>query len=138
MRFRRRAIVTGIAITILAAQPAVAWAGTQVSGSYLTYLLDGTPRNSGTYAGSTGGRIRVCADQVGSAVGFGGSIAYIKRDISGLPDTTNSSLIVEGGRSYSCSSYTSSSSGAQYYTRVQPSVESGGNSKTGYARAERP
>jgi hypothetical protein len=60
----------------------------------------------------------VCADQVGSVVGAGGSIAQIKRDITGFPDATNSSIIVEGGRPYSCSSYTSSSSNDNYYTRV--------------------
>jgi hypothetical protein len=81
----------------------------------------------------------VCADQVGSVVGAGGSIAQIKRDITGFPDTTNSSIIVEGGRPYSCSSYTSSSSNDNYYTRVFPSFEPpGGNSKNRYARAERP
>lgn len=138
MKTRRPTIGTVVALTILSAQPAVAWAGTQVSGSYLSYKTDFTTRESARYAGPTGGQIRLCADQEGAVVGQGGSLAYIKRDNSGVPDTTNSSMTVEGGRPYTCTGYTSSSSNAKYYTRVQSSSDGGAAGYNGYARAERP
>lgn len=137
MKTRQSTIGTAVVITVLAAQPAIAWAGTQITNSYISYKTDLTVRNSSLYAGPTGGQIRVCADQQGTLVGQGGSLAYIKRKNTGLPDTTNSSMTVEGGRAYACSGYTSSSSNAQYYTRVQSSFDGGGNF-TGYARAEKP
>jgi hypothetical protein len=137
MKTRRAKIGTAVMITLLAAQPAAAWAASTVSGSYRSYLTDGKSRDSDNYAGPTGGRIRLCADQQGSVTGLGGSIAWIKRDVSGLPDTTNSSMIVEGGNPPECTDYTSSSSNAHYYTKVLASVDHGGD-YTGWAKAEKP
>ena len=137
MKTRRSKIGTAVVIALLAAQPGVAWAVSDVSGSYLSYKTDLKKRDTGTYAGPTGGQIRLCADQQGTVTGQGGSIAYIKRDVSALRDATNSSMVVEGGNAAKCTSYTSSSSNARYYTRVQPSWDGGGN-YTGWAKAQKP
>jgi hypothetical protein len=136
MKIRRARIGTAVLITLLAAQPGAAWAASIVAGSTLSYSTDGGIDDTGRYSGPTGGQIRLCADQQGSTTG-GGSLAWIKRSNTGLPDTTNSSMVVVGANPARCTSYTSSSSNAKYYTKVQASVENGGN-WTGWARAEKP
>ena len=134
MKIRRAKIGTGVLIALLAAQPAAAWAASTVTDSYRSYSTDGASRESAKYAGPTGGQIRLCADQTGSTQG-GGSLAWIKRSVTALPDTTNSSMVVVGANAAKCTSWTSSSSNAKYYTRVTASIENGG---TGWAKAEKP
>lgn len=137
MTSRRRTAGLAVGVAVFALQPAAAWAATTVSGSSLSYLTDLNMRKTSNYSGPTGGQIRLCADQQGSVTGQGGSDARIMRSVQSFPDTVNSRLIVEGGRPLTCTSYTSSSSNAAYYTQVYPSYD--GNGKyTGYARAEKP
>lgn len=123
-------------ITLLAAQPAAAWAASTVSGSVLNYRTNGASTQSERYAGPTGGQIRLCADQQGSTTG-GGSIAWIKRDVTALPDPTSNSMLVVGANPARCTGYASSSSNNKYYTQVNASIDNGGN-WTGWARAEKP
>ena len=54
MKTRRSKIGTAVVIALLAAQPGVAWAVSDVSGSYLSYKTDLKKRDTGTYAGPTG------------------------------------------------------------------------------------
>jgi hypothetical protein len=136
MKSRRRVIGTVVAVTVLAAQPGVAWAAT-VSGSYLSYLTDLKIRETGRYPGPTGGNIRLCGDQEGSVIGQGGSDSYIMRDISGLPDSTKARLVIEGGRPPQCTTWASTSSNYYYYTKVYASYDGGGN-YNGWAKAEKP
>ena len=137
MAVRPRTTGLAVCLALLAAQPAVAWAATTVSGSTVNYLTDLKIRTSNNYSGPTGGNIRLCGDQQGSIIGQGGSDTYIYRSVQAFPDTINRRLIVEGGRPLTCTPYTSSSSNAAYYTKVFSSYD--GNGKyTGYARAEKP
>lgn len=119
---------------LFAATPAVAAAGTaDIAGSRLDYVTDLKIRTTARYHGASTGHARVCADQTGAVVGQGGSLAWVRHDISNLPDQTVSGMVVEGGRPVACASLGATSTNQWYYTKVQASLDNA----TGWAIARK-
>lgn len=108
---------------LFAATPVAAAATADIAGSRVDYITDLKIRTGDKYHGPSTGHARVCADQTGSVVGHGGSLAWVIKDVPKWPDQTVSGVVVEGGRPVACGSLGATSTQAWYYTKVQASFD---------------
>lgn len=124
-RTRRVVIAAG---TILAVSlPASA---ATILGSRINYRTDLNVVQSSQFRGPSGSSSYICADQGGTLVGQGGSVAQLRRHYTALPDTTVIGIVVEGGRTTQCSSRKTTSSTNRYYTKVTPSWDNDSSGRT--------